>query len=149
MFKKDKNSNNDRKLYIVAGGSRLGANVASLLSRHNKDVLVIDLNPSAFKKLHPDYSGYSIAGDAADISALEGAGIEHSLVVIAATDDDNTNIMVSQIAKKVFNVPIVIARLYSTELEDIASENGVQVVYPYKLSIESIEKFLNERGCLK
>lgn len=145
----DKNFNNSKSLYIIAGGSRLGANVASLLSKHNKEVVVIDLNPSAFKKLHPDYSGYTIAGDAADISALEGAGIQHSLAVIAATDDDNTNIMISQVSKIVFNVPIVIARLYSTELEDIASENDVQVVYPYKLSIESIENFLNERGCLK
>jgi len=145
----DKNYNKNRNLYIVAGGSRLGANVASLLSKNNKEVVVIDINPSAFKKLHPNYSGYSIAGDAADISALEDAGIEHSHVVIAATDDDNTNIMISQIARIVFNVPVTIARLYSTELEEIASENGVQVVYPYKLSLESIEKLLNERGCLK
>lgn len=145
----DKKIDKNRNLYIVAGGSRLGANIASLLSKHNKEVVVIDINTSAFKKLHPDYSGYTIAGDAADISALEEAGIENSLVVIATTDDDNTNIMISQIARIIFNVPIAIARLYSTELEEIASENGVQVVYPYKLSIELIEKFLNERGCLR
>lgn len=142
-------NNRKRELYIVAGGSRLGANIASMLSKSCKEVVIIDINPNAFKKLHPDFSGYTLAGDAADISALEEAGIGHACVVIAATDDDNTNIMVSQIARMMFDVPNVIARLYSTELEEIASDNNVKVIYPYRLSIETIEKFLKERGCLQ
>lgn len=144
----DNKSNKKRKLYMIAGGSRLGANIASFLSKNNKEVVIIDINPNAFKKLHPDYSGYTIAGDAADISALEEAGINRAYVLIASTDDDNTNIMISQLARILFDVPNVIARLYSTDLEEIASENDVKVIYPYKLSIETIEKFLNERGCL-
>jgi len=144
----DNKNNKKRELYMIAGGSRLGANIASYLSKNNKDVVIIDINPNAFKKLHPDYSGYTITGDAADISALEEAGINRANVLIASTDDDNTNIMISQLARIVFDVPNVIARLYSTDLEEIASENDVKVIYPYKLSIETIEKILNERGCL-
>jgi trk system potassium uptake protein TrkA len=141
--------NTKKELYMIAGGSRLGANIASFLSKKNKDVVIIDLNPNAFKKLHPDYSGYTIAGDAADVSALEEAGIKRAYVLIASTDDDNTNIMISQLARILYDVPNVIARLYSTDLEEIASENDVNVIYPYKLSIETIEKFLKDRGCLK
>ncbi|MCL6598318.1 MAG: NAD-binding protein [Alicyclobacillus macrosporangiidus] len=77
----------------------------------------------------PDYSGYTIVGDASDISILEKAGIDRAYVVIASTDDDNTNIMISQMSKVVYDVPNVIARLYSTDIEDIASENDVLVVY--------------------
>ncbi len=141
-------SKDKKELFMIAGGSRLGANIASFLSKNNKDVVIIDINKNAFKKLHPDYSGYSIAGDAVDIGALEEAGIERAYVLIASTDDDNTNIMISQIARILFDVPNVIARLYSTEMEEIASENDVKVIYPYKLSIETIEKILKERGCL-
>lgn len=145
----NKKHNKNKDLYIIAGGSRLGANIASMLSKSNKEVVIIDMNPNAFKKLHPDYSGYTLAGDAADISALEEAGIEKANAVIASTDDDNTNITVSQIARMVFDVPNVIARLYSTDLEEIASENDVMVIYPYKLSIVKIEEILKERGCLQ
>lgn len=142
-------TNKNRELFLVAGGSRLGANIASIISKHNKDVTLIDVDPNAFLKLHPDYSGYTVEGDAADIHVLEKAGIEQSLVLIAATDDDNTNLMISQIAKVIFQVPNVIARMYSTDIEEIASENNVQVIYPYKLSVDVIEKYLMERGCMK
>ena len=145
---KDQTTNKKRNLFIVAGGSRLGANIASTMSKHKKDVTLIDLDPKAFRKLNPDYSGYTLAGDAADISVLEQAGIDRAYVVIAATDDDNTNIMISQTARAVFDVPIVIARLYSPEIEGIGSENGVLVVYPYKLSVGIIEQILHERGGL-
>lgn len=143
------NNTKKRDLFIVAGGSRLGANIAFTVSKHKKDVTLIDLDPKAFHKLNPDYSGYTVEGDASDISVLEHAGINRAYVVIAATDDDNTNIMISQIAKVVFEVPNVIARLYSPDVEKIGSENGVLVVYPYKLSVDVIEQMLHERGCIK
>jgi Trk K+ transport system NAD-binding subunit len=57
--------------------------------------------------------------------------------------------MISQMAKAVFEVPNVIARLYSPDVEKIGSENGVLVVYPYKLSVDVIEQMLHERGCIK
>lgn len=140
--------NKKRDLFIIAGGSRLGANIASIMSKHNKDVTIIDVDPKAFLKLHPDYSGYTVEGDAADISVLEKAGIDCSSVLIAATDDDNTNLMISQIAKVIYRVPNVVARMYSTDIEEIANENDVHVIYPYKLSVNVIEEFLIERGCI-
>ncbi len=143
------NNNKKRDLFIVAGGSRLGANIASTMSKHKKNVTLIDLDPRAFRKLHPDYSGYTVEGDASDISVLEQAGIDRACVVIAATDDDNTNIMISQMAKAVFEVPNVIARLYSPEIEGIGGLNGALIVYPYKLSVGVIEQMLRERGCIK
>lgn len=140
--------NKKRDLFIIVGGSRLGANLASIMSRHQKDVILIDVDSKAFLKLNPDYSGYTIEGDAADINVLEKAGIDRTFVLIAATNDDNTNLMISQMAKVIFHVPHVIARMYSTDIEEIASENNVHVIYPYKLSIDVIEKYLKERGCV-
>ncbi|MGB8451516.1 MAG: TrkA family potassium uptake protein [Anaerocolumna sp.] len=144
----DNKNNKKRDLFIIAGGSRLGANIASIMSKHKKDVILIDIDPNAFLKLHPDYSGYTIEGDAADIGVLEKAGVDRTYVLIAATDDDNTNLMISQMAKVIFHVPNVIARMYSTDIEEIASENDVLVIYPYKLSVDVIEKYLIERGCM-
>jgi len=141
-------TNKKRDLFLVAGGSRLGANIASTMSKYKKDVTLIDLDSKSFRKLNPDYSGYNVAGDASDISVLEQAGIDRAYVVIAATNDDNTNIMISQIARVIFDVPTVIARLYSPDVERIGSENDVLVVYPYKLSVSIIEQMLRERGCI-
>lgn len=141
--------NKKRDLFIIAGGSRLGANIASIMSKHKKEVVLIDRDPSAFLKLHPDYSGYTIEGDATDINVLLKAGVDRSLVLIATTDDDNINLMISQIAKVIFNVPHVITRMYSPDIEEIASENEVHVIYPYKMSVGVVEKFLIERGCIK
>jgi trk system potassium uptake protein TrkA len=90
-----------------------------------------------------------VTGDASDIGTLEKAGIENSCVLIAATGSDNINIMASQIARIVFNVPNVFVRLYSEDLDPVATLNGVNAIYPYKLSIETIEYMLDERGCLK
>ncbi|MEL7646680.1 MAG: TrkA family potassium uptake protein [Sedimentibacter sp.] len=139
----------NRELFIIAGCSKLGSNIAFMLSKHKKYVVVIDDDPSAFKKLTPDYSGYTVTGDASDIGTLERAGIENSCVLIAATGSDNINVMASQIARIVFDVPNVFVRLYSEDLDPVATLNGINAIYPYKLSIETIEYMLDERGCLK
>lgn len=131
---------------IVAGCSRLGANIASMLSGQGKDVVVVDINSSAFRKLSPDYSGFTNQGDASDIDTLSQANIGKADVVVAATNDDNTNIMIAQIARKIFNVPKVISRLYDTEKETIYQDFDIQVIHPVKLSVSAFEQLLSQDG---
>lgn len=128
---------------IVAGCSRFGANIASMLSAQGKDVVILDNNSLSFRKLSPDYSGFTTLGDATDINVLAQAGIAKADVVVAATNDDNTNIMIAQIASKIFNVPKVISRLHDTEKEIVYQDFNIQIIYPSRLTISKFEKLIS------
>jgi trk system potassium uptake protein TrkA len=141
----------DASYVVVAGCGRLGANIASVLSAQGKDVVVLDVSSAAFRKLSPDYGGFSIEGDATDLTMLERAGIEKAGIVVAATNDDNTNVMIAQIASKIFAVPKVISRLYDTEKEIVYQDYPIQLIYPSRLSILEFEKLIAcaEKAVLK
>ena len=132
----------DASYVLVAGCGRLGANIASVLSAQGKDVVVLDVASTAFRKLSPDFGGFSIQGDATDLTMLERAGIEKAGIVVAATNDDNTNVMIAQIASKIFAVPKVISRLYDTEKEIVYQEYPIRLIYPSRLSISEFEKLM-------
>lgn len=134
---------NNYNYIIVAGCSRFGANIASILSAKGKDVVVLDNDNLAFRKLAPEYSGFTIQADATDIDALTKAGIAKADVVVAATNDDNTNIMIAEIASKLFNVSQVISRLYDTEKEIVYQDFNIQIIYPSRLSICEFEKLIS------
>jgi len=134
--------NHDASYVLVAGCGRLGANIASVLSAQGKDVVVLDVVSTAFRKLSPDFGGFSIEGDATDLATLERAGIEKAGIVVAATNDDNTNVMIAQIASKIFAVPKVISRLYDTEKEIVYQDYPIRLIYPSRLSIIEFEKLM-------
>lgn len=72
---------------------------------------VIDVNPRAFERLPTDYSGITIRGNGADEDVLRTAEAEMADIVMALTEGDNRNVMAAQLAKHVFGVPRVIAKI--------------------------------------
>jgi trk system potassium uptake protein TrkA len=136
-FKKKKK---DKNLIIIAGCGRLGSSIASLLSPQGKDVVIIDRDGNSFRKLSPDYGGFSIEADATDINTLKDAGIDEASILMAFTDNDNTNIMIAQIAKKIFLVSKVITRLYDTEKESILNGSNIYTINPARLSITAVDE---------
>ncbi len=97
---------------IILGCGRVGSTFARLMYRDGHSVTIIDLQSEAFRRLGVKYKGARIVGNGIDEDVLKRAGIEHADVFIAVTQGDNRNIMASQIAKNVFDVPKVIARIY-------------------------------------
>lgn len=134
---------NSYNYIIIAGCSRFGANIASILSSQGKDVVIIDNDMTSFRKLSTDYSGFKINGDATDVDILLEAGIKKADIVVAATNDDNTNIMISQISSEMFNVPKVVSRLYDTEKEIVYRDFDIKMIRPAKLSIDEFERVLS------
>ena len=102
---------------IIVGCGRLGANLAGTMSDEGADVLIIDTDEGSFRKLSPSYGGITVVGDATDMQILREADIAKATAVVSVTNNDNTNILVAQIAKEMFHVPHVIARLYDPERE--------------------------------
>jgi trk system potassium uptake protein len=96
---------------IIIGCGRVGAATAVALDKRGDHVTVIDLNQRAFEKLPTDYSGLTIRGNGADEDVLRSAEAEMAELVMALTEGDNRNVMAAQLAKHVFGVPRVIAKI--------------------------------------
>lgn len=131
---------------IIAGCGRLGANLANTLSDGDCGVMMIDKDESSFRKLSTSYGGLTLVGDATEIHVLKEADIEKATAVISVTNNDNTNILVAQIAKEMFHIQHVIARLYDPERECVYQEFGIDTICPAILSAKEIEKLLNIAG---
>jgi trk system potassium uptake protein TrkA len=115
---------------VIVGCGRLGSNLANRLSNDGHGVVVIDCDESAFVKLSPEYSGFRVDGDATQLAVLRQAKVDKADVVIAATHDDNVNLMVAQVARSAFSVARVIARVSDPKREEVYRRLGIQTVCP-------------------
>ena len=124
-------------LYIVIiGCGRLGSHLANQLSRVGHSVVVIDKDESTFKELSPDFSGFRIEGDATQIGVLKEAKLKRADVFFAATHEDNVNLMAAQIARKVFNVPQVLARVFDPRREQVYARLEIETICPTSVAAE-------------
>ncbi len=128
---------------VIVGCGRLGANLANAMSDDGKSVVVIDSNKESFRKLSPSYGGLTITGDAMELSVLAEAEIENAGAVVTVTNNDNTNIMVAQLAKELFHINEVVARLYDPDRECVYQEFGIRTICPAVLSTKEIDKLLD------
>jgi len=124
-------------LYIViVGCGRLGSFLANRLSGDGHSVVVIDAEEKSFQALSAEFSGFRVTGDGTEFAVLKQAKTERADVVIATTREDNVNLMVSQVARKVFEVPNVIARVFEPERGSIYQELGVETICPTTIAGE-------------
>lgn len=129
---------------VIIGCGRLGANLANTLSNETANVLIMDENKASFRRLSTNFGGLSIVGNGTDFERLKEAQIQKASAVIAVTNDDNTNIMVAQIARDIFGVERVIARLYDPDCESVYQELGIDTICPSVLSAKEIDKLLSD-----
>ena len=129
---------------VVIGCGRLGASLANAISDKEASVMMVDRDEHAFRKLGSAYGGLTMTGDATDIAVLRSAEIERADTVVSVTNDDNTNIMVAQIARTVYHIPNVICRLYDPEREIVYKEFGIDTICPTVLSTREIDRLLGK-----
>jgi trk system potassium uptake protein TrkA len=110
---------------VILGCGRVGSTFARLMYRDGHTVTIIDLQSEAFRRLGAKYKGNRIVGNGIDEDVLKRAGIEQAQVFIAVTQGDNRNIMAAQIARHVYNVPKVIARIYDPVRADRYRQLGI------------------------
>lgn len=121
---------NNNLYIVVVGCGRVGAHLSDQLSRNGNSVVVIDSDEAKFNDLSPDFSGFRIEGDATQIAVLKEARLKKADVLIATTHEDNVNVMVAQIARKIFNVPHVLARVYDPKREEVYAQLGIDTICP-------------------
>ncbi len=124
-------------LYIlIVGCGRLGSYLANQLSRVGHSVVVIDKDEATFNELSPDFSGFRIEGDATQMGVLKEAKLMRADVVFATTHEDNVNLMVAQVARKVFNVPQVLARVFDPRRDQVFDQLGIETICPTSVAAE-------------
>jgi trk system potassium uptake protein len=127
---------------IIAGCRKVGSSLAMELAMENHDVVVIDSDPDRLAALGSGFNGVTIVGMPIDEDVLRTAGVEQADALAAVTDDDNMNIMVSQVARELFHVPVVITRVYDPQRETIMSGMGLTIVCPTTLAVKQIRNLL-------
>lgn len=122
---------------LVAGCGRLGSGLARALSSQGNDVVIVDAEIDP-RKLGGDFDGVTVVGSPIDEETLEGAGIRKADLFLAATADDRLNAMAAQIAREIFAVPAVLARISDPALEEFYRGLGLDTVCPTSTAINQI-----------
>ena len=123
-----------QKLFVViVGCGSSGSYIANRMSRDGHSLVVIDIENRAFENLSAAYSGFRVEGDATEMAVLRLAKIEKADLVVATTADDNVNLMVAQIALKIFHAQKVIARVFKPERESVYHALGIDTLCPTTL----------------
>jgi trk system potassium uptake protein TrkA len=97
---------------LIVGGGKIGSHLATLLLEEGHAVRVIDPRPDVLTKLHRELPAEMIhPGDGTDPARLEQSGIRKAHVLAAVTGDDDTNLVVTTLARFEYGVPRIIARV--------------------------------------
>jgi len=131
---------------LIVGVGRVGSAVARTMLREGHEVSCLDEDRESQARLEvgmdsswEDAGGHFTVGTGLEIDALQTAGIERAEAFVAATDGDNTNIVVAQIAQRRFKVPTVIARVLDPRRAEWYNEQGLHTICPTRVAIEMLE----------
>jgi trk/ktr system potassium uptake protein len=112
----------------IAGAGNVGRFLAEDLAPSGHEVLLIDSNAELVASLPPVEGVHYVAGDACEVSSLQAAHFDEMDVVVAATGDDEDNLVISLLAKQEFAVPRVVARVNHPKNQWLFTESwGVDV----------------------
>ena len=132
---------------LICGCGRVGSTVARAMLNEGHQVSVLDEDAEALAMLEKDpeeswedVGGSFTVGTALEIDALLEAGIEQADAFVAATDGDNTNLVIAQIAKRRFNVPTVVVRVLDPARAQWYAEQGLSTVCPTAVAIDMLQE---------
>ncbi len=100
---------------IICGAGKVGFSISKQLSSQGHSVSVIDQSKEDIKKINDTQDAKGIVGRATLPSVLESAGAEETDMIIAVTRNDETNMIICQLASSLFNISKKIARIRSKE----------------------------------
>ncbi|MGA2392727.1 MAG: TrkA family potassium uptake protein [Candidatus Lustribacter sp.] len=127
--------------YLIVGCGRVGSTLAKLLVTDH-DVIVVDENPAAFKRLGARFAGGVEVGTGIDYDVLKRAGAERADGFVAVTDGDNRNVMAALIAQRMFRIPKIVARIYDPPRGQLYRDLGIETFSPTTLGAQIIRDLL-------
>ena len=133
-------------MYItIVGCGRLGSMLAGELSNAGYDIAIIDRNAKNLEILGSGFNGLRIKGIEFDYDVLIDAGIKQTDCLIAATPFDNINITVALVAKKIFSVPRIIAKINDPQKKRVYDSLAIETINPTELSAYILKTRIEEK----
>ena len=130
---------------LIIGCGRVGSAVALQLHQEGWDVTVVDENEDALSRLGESWPGTFIVGHGMDAHLLREAGIEDADAVVVATDGDNTNLVVAQVAQKRYGIDCVVVRVLDPARAEFYAARGLRTVCPTSTAIDVLTESV--RAC--
>ena len=131
---------------IVIGCGRVGATLARTLADEGWRIVVIEMREENLSRLGPEWKQPVVIGHGMDTAVLEEAGVADADVLIAATDGDNTNLVIAQVAVKRYEVDHVAARIQDPARADAYADRGFEVISPVKMAIDGLARWALAAG---
>lgn len=110
---------------VIVGSGRVGATLAGILDGEGHEVTVVDLERASFAHLPATFKGITHLGNGSDLDVLREVGIDKADAFLALTQGDNRNLMAAQIAKEIFGVARVIAKVNDPIRAEIYRAKGI------------------------
>jgi trk system potassium uptake protein len=130
---------------VVIGCGRVGSSVALELDRDGWEITAVDESEEALNRLGENWGGGFVVGHGMDLDVLKRAGIEDADAVVVATNGDNTNLVVGQLATRLFEVPTVVVRILDPARASLYSELGLNIVCPTQTAISELTNAVRTR----
>lgn len=122
---------------IIIGCGKVGSTLAGELLDQGHDVVIIESDLQAIQNAD-DLDCIKITGVPIDREVLRQAGIETADVLCAVTQNDNINIMVAQIAREIFHVPRIVARIFNPASRDIFEQFNINTICQTELTVNAL-----------
>ncbi len=132
---------------VIMGCGRVGSALAQTLEQQGHTVAVIDQDPTAFRRLGPGFGGRRVTGIGFDQDTLREAGIEEAGAFAAVSSGDNSNIISARVAREMFGVQNVAARIYDPRRAEVYQRLGIPTVAAVRWSADQVlRRILPESG---
>ena len=128
------------------GCGRVGSSLATELEAAGHSVSIIDQTREAFRRLGPDFKGTTVTGVGFDRDILREAGIEKAEAFAAVSNGDNSNILAARVAREMFGVEKVVARIYDPGRAEIYQRLGIPTVATVLWTTDQILRNLIPEG---
>ncbi|GAB2672609.1 TrkA family potassium uptake protein [Gordonia jinhuaensis] len=131
---------------VIMGCGRVGSSLALAMNNAGHEVSVVDKDPSAFRRLGDSFTGRRVKGVGFDREVLRAAGIETADAFAAVSSGDNSNIISARVARELFDVERVVARIYDARRAAVYERLGIPTVATVPWTTERFVSALGERG---
>jgi trk system potassium uptake protein TrkA len=115
-------------IVLIVGCGRVGATLAGILDAEGHGVTIVDTERASFAHLPATYKGATFLGNGSDIDVLRQNGIGKVDAFLSLTQGDNRNLMAAQIAKEIFGVKRVLAKVNDPIRSEIYREKGITTI---------------------
>ncbi len=103
---------------VIVGAGEVGFHIASRLALENKDVVVVEKNPAALRRVSDNIDVQTVEGSGGSPVVLEEAGVRDAEILLAVTDSDETNLVACLVADAISNTTKKLARLRYADYDE-------------------------------